>query len=419
MSKIETVFKWLDTRFLHWLVLAILILYTYAKFYQHPYIGFRVDAKGEVILLFEQAQNESALKVGDQLIQMNSERWAEFKANLRQPLLDGVRPGQTLTLLIERQGREMQIFWHVPNSTSAEFQDLLISEGWLGFFFWVAGTMALLALRPRDERWILVIAFNYLTALWLVLGSGVSFYHIWESAILLRMVIWLCIPVYLHLHWVYPKPLGVLPKPILIGGYLLAICLAFAEWFQILPTNLFFLGFLFAIGGSFLLLLLHPFLQPATRRDLRLMLIVALLSLFPVVMGSLLSNFLGDRYLLAEWLRGGGALLGLPILPLAYIYSAYRRQLGGLELRINQFFSIYAFILLIGTVEIFFILQVDRMLEFEGKSVLIGLIASIFTVAAGVWGYHLVQDFVEYRILGIPLQSKRLLEIYSAHITTR
>src|SRR5258706_11590024 len=336
---------------------------------------------------------------------MNSERWAEFKSNLRQSLLDGVRPGQTLTLLIERQGREMQIFWHVPNSTSGDFQDLLISEGWLGFFFWVAGTMALLALRPRDERWILIIAFKYLTALWLVLGSGVSFYHIWESAILLRMVIWLCIPVYLHLHWVYPKPLGVLPKPILIGGYLLALSLAVAEWFQILPIGLFSLGFLFALGGSFLLLLLHPFLQPTTRRDLRLMLIVALLSLFPAIMGSLLSNFIGDQYLLAEWLRGGGALLGLPVLPLAYIYAAYRRQMGGLELRINEFFSIYAFILLIGTIEIFFILQVDRMLEFEVKSVLIGLIASIFTVAAGVWCYPRLKDFLEYLLLGIPLQS--------------
>src|SRR5258706_783074 len=163
MSKIESVFKWLGTHFLHWLVLTILVLYTYAKFYQHPYTGFRVDTKGEVILLFEQAENESALKVGDQLIQVNSERWAELKSNLRQPLLDGVRPGQILTLLIELQGHEIQIFWRVPNSTSAEFQDLLISEGWLGFFFWASGTIALLALRPRDRRWSLVIPFNYLT----------------------------------------------------------------------------------------------------------------------------------------------------------------------------------------------------------------------------------------------------------------
>lgn len=419
MNKPKESPQFIFDKFLPWVVLAILLLYTYAKFFEHPYIGFRVGPPGDVILIFVERGAQPTLEVGDQIIEIDSVRWEDFRLNLRMNIFEDVRPGQVLSLLIERGRQQISIPWKVPGFNLPEFIDLLISEGWLGFFFWIAGTFAFLALRPRDVRWQLMIAFNYLTAIWLILGSGVSFYHIWESAVFLRVAIWLSIPVYLHLHWVFPSPLGKLPKFVIWLSYIVAGLLAILEWFQLLPRSLYNIGFLLAAGGSFLLLLLHAFLRPESRRDLRLFVIIAFLSFIPAVVIGFVLGFFGERYgLLSAWMRGGGALLGLPLLPLAYLYAAFRRRLGNLELRMNRLLSIYGFVILLGSLGLPLILPLDLLLTFSGKSFAIAFVAAALTAAAFIWAYPAFKGFLDRSIFGIPLPSKRLLETYSARITT-
>jgi signal transduction histidine kinase len=417
MNTFKAVLNAILPRILPWVVFFTLVVYTYAKFYEHAYVGFRPNTDGRVILIFTKEGN--GLHIGDRLIQVDSIRWDDFQSNLQKRLFKKVQPGVEMSLLIEREGQEFPIVWRVPASNSEELRDLLFSEGWLGFFFWIAGTFTLLALRPKDERWYLFVAFNYLTALWLVLGSGMSFYHIWGSAILFRIIIWFSIPVYLHLHWVFPRTLGKLPKSIVWAVYLIAGLLAVAELLQILPKELLSSGFRVAVAGSLILLLLHPPLQPGSRRDFRFLIVIALTALFPPIIGSIIANQLGDQYaLLASWLGGGGALIGLPLLPFAYLYAAYRRQLGDLEVRVNDFFSVYVFTLLLTAIEVPLILWADQRINFNGKPVLIGIMASVFTVLAVAWVYPAIKNFVEYRLLNIPLPSKRLLEHFSTEITT-
>ena len=419
MNTIKTVLNVIVPRILPWVVFFTLALYTYAKFYEHAYVGFRPNSAGRVILIFTEEGKEAGLQIGDRLIQVDSVRWDEFESDLQKRLFDRVQPGDEMSLLIERAGQEFPIVWRVPASNSGELRDLLFSEGWLGFFFWIAGTFTLLALRPKDERWYLLIAFNYLTALWLVLGSGVSFYHIWGSAILFRSIIWFSIPVYLHLHWVFPQPLGKLPKSLVWAVYLIAGFLALVELLQVLPGELYRIGFLVAVAGSLILLLLHPLLQPGSRRDFRFLIVIALMALFPPIVGGIIANQLRDQYaLLASWLGGGGALMGLPLLPFAYLYAAYRRQLGDLEVRVNDFFSVYVFTLLLAAIEVPLILWADQRINFNGKPVLIGIMASVFTVLAVAWIYPALQNFIQHRLLNIPLPSKRLLEAFSTQITT-
>jgi signal transduction histidine kinase len=419
MNLIKTAFHFTFHRLLPGAVLIVLVIYTYAKFYEHAYVGFRANSHGNIILLFTEDGGREGLRIGDRLIQVDSIRWDEFQSDLRKRLFARVQPGQVLSLLIEREGKEMPLTWRVPASSLEELRDLLFSEGWLGFFFWIAGTFTLLALRPADERWYLLVAFEYLTALWLVIGSGVSFHHIWDSAVLIRIIIWFCVPVYLHLHWVFPQPLGKLPN-ILVGSmYGVAGLLAIAEWFQVLPPNLYSAGFLLAVAGSCVLLLLHPVLQPTTRRDLRFLTAISLTAMFPAIVGGLIAESLPNQYqLLASYISGGGALLGLPLIPFAYLYSIYRRQLGKLEIRVNNFFSVYVFVLLIVALEVPLSLWADQRLHFDGKPILIGILASMFTVMAGAWIYPALQQLIEHRLLGIPLTSKRLLETFSTRITT-
>ncbi len=401
-----------------WLILAVLLIYTYAKFFQHSYLGFRVDSTGQVIFVFDGDSTEPTLRVGDQLIQIDSMRWNDFKSDLRKIICPRVQPGQVVSLMIERDGREMTIPWESVGPNREEIVDLLVSEGWLAFFFWLAGTVTLLNLRPKDERWYLIIAFNYLIALILAFGSGVSFYHTWGSAILLRSVVWLCLPVFLHLHWVFPYPFRPLPRGLLWAAYSSAAFLAVAEWFQLLPRGLFNLGFLAAFGGSVILLVLHAILQPETRRDLGLLLTIALIAFLPSVAAGIVGSFIDDpsgRFL--AWI-GGGALLSLPLLPLAYLYAAYRQRLGKLELRVNRLLTDYLFFTLLAVVFVLPISLLAIRYNSAGATIFISIVSVIAAGLMILWVYPRFESFVELRLFGIRLPGENILELYSTHITT-
>ena len=134
MNKPKESPQFIFDKFLPWVVLAILLLYTYAKFFEHPYIGFRVGPPGDVILIFVERGAQPTLEVGDQIIEIDSVRWEDFLLNLRMNIFEDVRPGQVLSLLFERGRQQISIPWKVPGFNLPDFIDLLISEGWLGFF---------------------------------------------------------------------------------------------------------------------------------------------------------------------------------------------------------------------------------------------------------------------------------------------
>jgi signal transduction histidine kinase len=227
------------------------------------------------------------------------------------------------------------------------------------------------------------------------------------------MAIWLCLPVYLHLHWVFPRPLGKLPPFLLWIGYGVAICLVIMQGFQLLPRELYSLGFLLAVGGSLILLVIHVWRQPSIRRDFRLPLIVLMLAVAPGVIWSMVEVIFGG----SPW-YGSAGLLSLPLLPLAYLYTAFRRRLGNQEIRVNRFFTLYLFLISLGVIFLPLIAYLDQVVTLPGKTLIISIASALLAAAAFIWGYPPFEKFIEHRILGIPLASKRLLEAYSTHITT-
>jgi len=395
-----------------WLILAILLVYSYAKFFRHSY-GFRLEGStGRVMLVFE-PQLEPTLREGDRIIQMGSVRFVDFREDLGMSFFEGYEPGDTVPLLIERGGRTIEIPWKYPHFSRDEFFDQLGSEWFMAYAFWVAGVLTVLLVRPKDDSWLLMSLFNFLTAVWVIAGSGLSAYHIWDSALVLRVALWLSLPVYLHLHWVFPRPLGKLHPFVLWMGYGVAISLAIMQGFQLLPRELYSLAFLVGVGGSLILLLIHVLRQPSVRRDFRLPLIVLMLAVAPGVIWSIIEAIIGG----SPW-YGSVGLLGLPLLPLAYLYTAFRRRLGIQEMRINRFFTIYLFVILLGVIFLPLIAFLDQTLTVPGKTLIIAVMSALLTAAAFLWAYSPFEKLIEHRILGIPLASKRLLETYSAHITT-
>jgi signal transduction histidine kinase len=395
-----------------WLILAILLVYSYAKFFRHSY-GFRLEGStGRVMLVFE-TQPEPTLREGDRIIQMGSVRFEDFREDLSRSFLEGYEPGETVPLLIERGGQTIEIPWKYPHFSRDEFFDQLGSEWFMAYAFWVAGVLTVLLVRPKDDSWLLMSLFNFLTAVWVIAGSGLSSYHIWYSALMLRVAIWLSLPVYLHLHWVFPRPLGKLHPFVLWMGYGVAISLAIMQGFQLLPRELYSLAFLVGVGGSLILLLIHVWRQPSVRRDFRLPLIVLMLAVAPGVVWTIIETIFGG----SPW-YGSTGLLGLPLLPLAYLYTAFRRRLGNQEMRINRFFTVYLFVILLGVIFLPLIAFLDQTLTLPGKILIIAVMSALLTAAAFLWAYSPFEKLIEHRILGIPLASKRLLETYSAHITT-
>lgn len=393
-----------------WLVLAILLFYSYIDFFRHPF-GFAWLQEGNIVRVFVE-QPSPTLMVGDRLVQVGSLSWEKFRADLRRTFFEDTKIGEVAPVVVERDGQIITIPWRLPGFNQGEFMDQLIAQWFLAYFFWLAGLLTVLLLRPKDERWWLLSAFNFLTAIWLIAGSGPSNYHLWYSALVLRAAIWLSVPVYLHLHWVFPRPLGKLPPTLLWFAYGFALMLAITQWFQLFSRDLYFLGFLVAILGSLILLFIHFVRQPEVRREVRILAIVALFAFLPTIGVGVFSLIHPIPELLVL------PLITFTTIPFAYLYITYRRQLGELEVRVNRLISIYFFVILLMTFGLPLLAVMNLFLPAEGSALIIGTLATVVTMVLSLWGFPRFQNFVEQRILGISTPPDQIRNVYSARSTS-
>jgi len=397
--------------FLPWLVLGLISLFTYAYFFQAPYPGFDfAPAQGEVKDIFVKPSTGPELHVGDRFIQIGTVRWEDFRTNTRSLLFEGVQAGEIVPIIVERGGHPITIPWVYPaGPNQAEILDRLVSEWFLAYMFWLAGTLTFLFLRPTDTRWWLFLAFNFLTALWLATGTT-SRWHVWDSQIFLRVGIWLSVPVYLHLHWVFPHPLGRLSNSVWQALYGISGLLVIAEWFQLLPLNGYFVGLLLALLGSVVLLIGHFIFQPSQRRELGLLVMAIGSTLFPItVIGAvgIFNAYPGTA---------SGAFLTFALAPFAYLYVVYRKQLGGVEIRVNQVVTSYIFFLLLGTALLVLITLIDLRFEFSGKTIVFSMATAGIVALLTATSLRPFQRFVEHHLLGMPLPPTRLVEAYVEQI---
>ena len=393
-------------------VFALLAAFTYAFFVQIPYSGFYFNpGDGRVLEIYVNASPAAALHVGDILKQIGTIPWSSYKANARQPIFENIQPGQAVNIAVLRNGEPQTIPWVFPGFNNSEFRARLFNIWWLAYFFWLFGAAIQLFMRPKDARWRLLIAANYLTGFWIMLGSQ-STWQIWGSSVLLHAVTWLALPVYLNLHWIFPKPLGRVPK--FAWGILYLVCglLAAGEILQLLPRWLYYFGFLLIFGGSVGLLIAHFAKQPAQRREVGLLATFILIAVIPsIILG--IVKILG-----ANPLSAPQALLALLTIPGAYFYGVYRRQLGGLELRANRIVTLFLYGILVLSISIPLTLVIDRFSNDLGMMLTIGLLLTLLLCLASAILYPYFQLWAERRILGILLPPARMLELYSARIVT-
>jgi len=390
-----------------WLVLGILLFYSYIDFFQHPY-GFSWDTNGTVLQVFVN-QSIPTLKVGDQIVQVGALSWKAFHADLTRTFFEGVQPGQITPVEVERNGQLIIIPWRLPGFNEGELLDQLTGQWFFAYSFWLAGLLTVIFLHPPDERWRLMVAFDFLTAVWLIAGSGPSNYHLAYSALVMRMAIWLCVPVYLHFHWVFPRSLGRWPPLFVQAVYVAAVGLAIAQWFQLLPESSYVLGFLLAVVGSLVLLVVHFIRQTEVRRSLRFLLVVTLFGLLPAI-------FLGITSLLSPVFPFlfSLAFVSFAGIPFAYLYIVYRREWSGLQLRMNRIISAYFFIVLLGMIGTPLLAWVAYTLPPLSYPLVLGPIAALCTALLSIWVFPYFQRFIERYLLGIEVAPEQIQDAYSS-----
>lgn len=391
-------------------VFLILLIYTYATLVKDPYLGFYFNTvNGQIVALFID-EKDGGLHVGDSLQQVGPVTWDHYRSDQRQPLIEDQLPGETVEIIANRDGEILSIQWQLPGKNPAEFRSRLFNIWWLSYLFWLAGFIAALVIRPIDIRQKLLIAFLFVTALWLMLG-GVGSSHFWNSAVLFRLAIWLALPIYLHFHWVFPAPLRQISISYWVPLYILGIVMAAAEWFQFLPPNAYFIGFSLALVGSIILIILHFILKREQRRNIAILGFMVLLAFLPIIVASIVR--------LAGSAEAGLtlSLLGLAGLPGVYLYIAYRRQQGWLEVRSNRAVGFYIFLVLI-LVANFLLISWTVRNDPQIANLYTYLILIIANTFLAIYTFPLFQRLVEKSLLGMPLDRTRLVESYVARITT-
>ena len=392
-----------------WLALLVLAYYVFLEVFAAPYIGFNFVPSSAIVN--DVYVPQAAFAVGDELLTVGQVDMAAWRDHLRMPLFPSLQAGDHLALQVRHAGEISEVDWVVPGRTWRELYARLVNTWLLGLAFWVAGAATLLLVRPKDRQYWLFAAFFLLTALWLVAGNTNRWGH-GESRIVFRMLVWLSLPVLLHVHWIFPKPLARLPGPVYWAGYVASAVLAALQWLEWMPPDVYGSAFALILAICLVLLIVHYMRQPYARRELRLLLAAYLLAFVPLItLSALTAQGLTDESTAA-------ALLFLPLLPGAYFYAVFRHRLGGAELRANRLVAVYLFLALLGALTALVAGLTELLPAFPGERILVDIVIALAAAVAVLYAFPPFARWVERRLLAMPLPPEDLLAAYIARIST-
>jgi hypothetical protein len=342
-----------------WILLSLIVLlpiifYLYVNTFDTP--DFSLDPRDWRVLEAPRCAAADCLQVGDQVLALGKLDLATFSSSRAIELLAGFDDHGTAMARVLRHGQVLSFPVQARGRPGLGWTSLM---GLLPIVFWLMGTATIIFLRPRDERWLVLVAFAYVNALWLASGLA-SASHLRGSAIVFHAVIWLFLPLALHLHLILPSSLlgRRLRRAILLALYAAALALVVVDGrglLHSLSSGLASGPILFTAAGvlaSLALLLVRLFLPLDTAVKLadRIMLFGLLFGLGPFVacfgliplLGSYLPSALPHLWTLYPWLTAI-SLLSVPMLPMSYIYAIYKHHLGALEFRANRLLGVYGF----------------------------------------------------------------------------
>ncbi len=398
-------------------ILVVLFMYSYGYLYEALFIGFDYSAAHAVIFrLHVPPANGEGLDLDDTILKVGSLSYRDYQTSTYRNLFAGYKNGDVVPILVERQGTSHLVYWEIPGFNWPEFRFRLFSPWWLPYVFWVMGCITLFLVQPTDTRKMLLVALNFLIAVWFS-ASRLSYTGALLSGPILFIGVWMTWPVSWHLNWLVPQPLRRLPTQAWIALYILALALGIVTALGIIPVQSYFLGAMLTALGSIVIIGWHAISQQPRDRMIYLLLSFIVLAIAPSLALSA-TRLKGESMVWLEQL----ALLSLVLLPVAYLYILVYRQHGSMEVRVNQAitgFSYATIVVVLGTFLVSATISLANLNEINTEvlfplvaaaSVLIGFFAARF--------YHTYARWFQKTLLGIQLAPENLVETYAAKITT-
>src|SRR3989337_1399608 len=120
-------------------VLAILLAYSYARFFLIAYIGFQFSGStGEVVDVYAGQSAPPFLEKGDVLMAVNGQSWSEIQDSQMENPLASFRPEDRISLEAQGKDENKHIEWKVTGFNMPEFWTRLINTWPLSYAFWLA-----------------------------------------------------------------------------------------------------------------------------------------------------------------------------------------------------------------------------------------------------------------------------------------
>ncbi len=386
---------------------AVCVFYTYALLVLVPAPGFdAINSDWQVITVDASVVGRNLIQPGDRLLRVGNLTNEQYLQDRVSVPFGGARPGDRIPITLLRNGQTLVVEWVMPAVNQAELVSRLVLSAPV-FIFFLIGLVIQLLLRPRNQHWLLLLSFCYLTAVWLALGI-VSSTQAAGSSPALHAVTWLLAATILDLHLTFPRSVWqprIWIRALRPALYLVASAAAVLELVLIMPLLAYELALLLAVLVSLVLLGYHVVTGAATnnRSAASLMLIGVGLALGPGLLLTIVPSLLqhDTNSSLTSYL----SLFPVPLLPLFYAYAIYKRHLGALEFRANRLLSLYAFLVLYLTAMVLVLLAGQAALRSFNGFVIYNLIVAALFVALGPGArlaFQRLADRVAYGTRDIP-----------------
>ncbi|HET9208900.1 MAG TPA: response regulator [Thermoanaerobaculia bacterium] len=410
------------------LVLLPCLYYPYAAL--SPDLGFTASPADWKVVSGEPCRHppENCVEVGDQIVSIEGVDFFQFSHDRRLSIARLFGKDGVARVHLLRNGRPLTHDVKVRSSHVEDFNQVLLSIV-APLIFWLMGTVVVIFLRPRDERWLVLVLFSYVTALWIAAGSG---QRAGGAAVVFHAVIWFFPPLAFHLHTILPNEIfgRRVRRALQIALYAFSTVLAVLDAMYLLEGFSYAVvwytlaGILLSIGLLGLRLILRS--APAVRVAVRIMLFGVILGLVPFVVfhGVLLVWFKHmalagrDFHLFGPYVTSI-SLVTIPVLPMSYIYAIYKHHLGAAEFRANRLLGIYTFsaLLFSSYTMIFFVLSGKR------QTLTPDFLATLLFVSLGYMvAVPLLRDrfqaLVDRHVFGIKHSAEEVIGIVSARIPT-
>jgi two-component system cell cycle sensor histidine kinase/response regulator CckA len=376
---------------------------------------------------------EECLRKGDRILSLGDVEIASFTEQRLLPLYASADDDGSVVVRLERNGRLLS--FRAPafgfKRDLAGFLTDLTPAALLPLILWLMGTIAVFLLRPRDERWLMLVLFSYVTAVWFAAGQ-VSAFHAGGSAVVFHLFVWFFLPLCIHLHLILPSWLMSRRARIavLVPLYFSAVALSALDTLSLLGRfgSLYVLTALAGVLGALLLFGIR-FLLPlpaAVKIANRIMLYGLVLGLGPFVLfygvvSQFLTYFSGlvsDLRLLYPFFIGI-SFCSLLILPMSYIYAIYKHRLGTLEFRANRLIGAYSYMVLATIPYIVILFAIASQWQpIDARFLASVMVASLLFVSTTPFLLRRFQHVVDRHVFGIRHSIEKVIELVSERIPT-